>query len=277
VAREQRRSSAAASDDQRTESNEAFARARAAATKRMLVRPLREPVTREALNRSSRETIEIAEMFQRVQRDAAKNARGWTWNLLHVLDWTGHNVEVNERAFRGSLSKLRPKTSLQIAAECREQDEARKARGRRLLTLRDAFAAAAADMRWGFLQNVCDELHEAASGELNDHMDTFARLIGSALAAHEQLERGIAQIDELHGRNRRVEHVKAAALVALAELHLLAGSDWKARVADLVDSRNYVDPNDVEPNVPPCPGFAAKAKDGVTHATVRKLLNRCSL
>ena len=281
-------SAVAAAQSVDSDSEASFDRAQRAATRRFVMRPLSASATNDEVNRQLRESIEIGEMFQRVRRDAAAaNGRGWTWHLLQVLDWTGNDVEVNERLFRRSLWEHEGRSASQVAKEQREADEARRARAVRLQGLQDAFDHARPDLQWGAVQNVTDGARCAVLADLESQLSQFQGLLHEVIAAHAAHERLVAELDGLHGRNRRVAHVKGAALVALAELHGLSEeSAWKARVADLVVAKNTALKSDPGARVhaqtrrrsrsardgAPCPTFA---KHDEIREKIRKLLNDC--
>jgi len=218
----------------------------------------RSETNHRSMLRTCRELREIIEAFRRVHDDAAANGNGWDWNLLHMLDWDGGTVEVNERRYRPRLLvENHATTGGQALAKQEQQADELAARGKRLRALRDAHAAAQPDLDWAMRRSgESGFVFAAANVGMTD-------LIDRALEDHESTVIGIRAIGQIHGRVRRVEHVKVAAMLVLGKLHGINGA---AALAKLIRDGNANE-------CAPCPTFAEHAGD----ETIRKMFSRCGL
>lgn len=218
-------------------------------------------VTAATANRMTREIIEVREAFGRVRADASANRRGWTWNVLHVLDWHSEDVELNEvtRKPLGVASDAQKAMTKEMPASRTAHDRARVARGKRLRALSAAYADARPDLDWAIGRLGALAPRFPATTEM------MADLIDRSLEDHESVELGIRAIGRIHGKVRRVEHVKVAAMLVLSEIHGLGGPTEAAQIARYI-GQVFKTPH-------PCPAFAEVASD----EHIRKMWSRCGL
>lgn len=262
---QQRRASAASNRPSAEEPDVAIEVAFRRATERFMRRT---PASGEAAtlnaraDRMLREFFEVGEAFQRVRAEAGDNSRGWDWNLLRVLDWQGDDVGDNERRYRPRLFIERSGGDRDTeTASRKQQDRERGARGKRLRALLDAYSKAQSDLEW-VMRRSGSHAPEFATVNL-----AMADLINQAIREHESVEAGIRAIGRIHGKVRRTEHVRVAAILVLSELHRFTGAQWKAEVATFIANRN----DQLRPH--PCPKFAGD--DPL--AKIHTMTSRCGL
>jgi hypothetical protein len=83
------------------------------------------------------EQNEFVQALRRLRQKVASNHRGWTWNLLAVLDWDEHDLRHNELLDQGSTESLTTADDRR-----REEDRAWRERGIRLHSALESFLAA---------------------------------------------------------------------------------------------------------------------------------------
>lgn len=195
-------------------------------------------------NRSLREQCEIQEMFSCVLREMADSGRDSTWHLLRVLDWDGRELAMNENTESVRL-RLTPGAVEPIDHAATDHEWRRQ---------KTNVAQA--------INSVMDSLEIVPAGEI----PTILSALHVLHEVHEwciQRELAWEDIRRMHGRVRRSEHVKGAALRTLMVINSI---DKPAKLAQFI-----VDANERRPR--PCPVFA---RDDV-HENVRQILSRSKL
>ena len=212
-------------------------------------RVLEAGLTHKQVNARSREQAEIQQMLARLRSEVAKSGRGWTWHLLRVLDWDALDLFANEGAM--------------TATQRRTWERRWRARGRRLSAASAAFEAAFDDLTW-FAQR-----HEGrpAQAKMIDVVASGRSVVRQAADTFRKLNRQLAQLSKIHGRVRRYEHVRAAALRILLAIKRFEGSGALAKLASFIEDANET----LKPR--PCPMFA----DDGAYDRVRQILSRSGL
>jgi hypothetical protein len=208
-----------------------------------------------ARRRLQREQVEVFEMIARLRDDIRENRRGWTWNLLHVLDWYGATVEENEGRYRPRRFLPEPAVPYDVKKGRAE----RRARRGRLVALERALERAMPDLEWVVSRD--RRTRAVRLAQIADARDIAAY----ALEQAQQHDLAHAAIAKIHGKVRRVDHVRGAALRILAELH---DAEGPVKLSRLIEHHSDAS----APSPRPCPGFAPKGVD--VEEKVTKLLQR---
>lgn len=228
------------------------------------------------LVRLSLESREIEGMFARIQWNATnENPNGWRWNLLSVLDWNRYEIEQNTRwieevEFRRyrfevanePIEQVRPNQRPDHATWpelLRDVTDRRK----RIERARKAFEKAKDVFEW-----VCDPVSAK----------NIAHALMNATLAVESKERNLAEAVKsagMRGKAPRYDHVRAAALLVLADLEGFDERTLAAQVGTLIEQQNR------RAN-PPCPAFAKshtseKAPRERVLQNIRQILTRARL
>jgi len=216
--------------------------------------------TKDEVFAGQRAQTEILEMAARLRREVAASGKGWTWHLLTVLDWDGHDVAQNEA--EGVRLRLTDETKkLDHAAIDRKW----KAQITRLRAAVAAYKAALPDLLWSAQ---CFE--GGPPIQFPDDIENGLENLERALAWHEQRTATWKLVKGIHGKVRRYDHVRAAALRILIHVHELGGRDEKSRLAKFI-----MDANDRTPR--PCPRFVDAGDGAGAYDNVRKILNHTGL
>jgi hypothetical protein len=211
-------------------------------------------------NAASRAQFEIQDMLARVQREVAKTGRGWTWHLLAVLDWDSRDIEANE--------KQRPRLLVAAAVPIDHRALDRKWK-RDFDVLRRALSAYEASLP--LLAESARNCFAGTPVRFPDDAHRGLRVLKCALEWHAARSATWSRVRSMHGKVRRYDHVRAAAMRMLIHLHDLAGRNEKARLADFIVATN----ERCSPR--PCRRFAGAGDGAGAHTNVRKILSRARL
>jgi hypothetical protein len=183
-----------------------------------------------------------------------------TWHILRVLDWDADDIREAERT---STRRWKPLGDA-VAQLPYDVNGARAARTTALRRLRRALSA---------FESAVPDLDAAAacysglvSSTFNEDVRRGRAVLELAISDLEQVENAHRSVDELD-RNRKTEHVRAAAMRILIDMHRFPARNAAARLAELVVNRNAN-------RNPPCPQLAES--DAVPE-TIRQALSRTRL
>lgn len=202
---------------------------------RSVNRSLESNLTKDALSTATRERIEIEKMIAHVRQrvaDAAVSSRGWTWHLLKVLDWDSADAEALDEK--------------DVNVDHRAIDKKWKAEEQRLRAAVLSYKRALPDLLWS-AQCFDDFPPIKFPEDIYRGLDVLER----ALDYRVRRSANWRLVKSIHGRVRRYDHLRAAAMHMLVVIHDLGGRGEHAKLAKFIVDRNA----QVSPR-PPCPRFA---------------------